>query len=925
MRDDQDVRCPVLVGRAQERSELQQAVEQARRGQGAWINITGEAGIGKTRLVSEFGGSVSKHQARVITGRCSSVDRSTPYRPFAEVLLSVAADLPAALPKSLAPYTAALARFMPAWVDQAVVASESPAVLGASLLRLLQWWGHGGPVVLVVEDLHWADDDTLAACEYVAAHVEALPVVALATWRPDEVSTASTRMLGQHRSVHLGPLTSTEVAQLATECTGATPSEATLARLAERSNGLPLLVEDLLEEGSAAPRRYAALVAERLGRLSAPTVSAIVAAALLGEQFELSLLRVSLQSREIDPTEAIKDAIAAGVIVADAEAVRFRHALTHEAVLAAAPAVRVDLSGLVASALAETGTAPNLSRAAQLWADVGDRVSAVAVLERAAELVDRDGTPGAALSLLERARGLAGDRPTQLRIDRSRLAHLAALGRADEVDRLGNSLLDRVGRHDEDSVRLALAGSALDAGQPDRAAAHLDAVRSAPDDPARLLLQARLALQSGAGDRRLTAEHLARQAIAVSGGAPATACEALELAARCARSRSLDDAAALLARALDVADHAELTAWRLRLLNELGTVEMLRSADGARLRRAHDAALSAGALDVAVGTAVNLVALAAMRGELEATRAGARSAYDDALRLGLRPLAAAAMTMEALSYGFRGEREPMERRLRAAHELAPDDADLEAFGWGAGRGICALVREEREEAIGAFSRAGLKHVPVGSLDTARSPRLLVLAVTGDAVEEDFAAARATSTPGAGWSELWLGYAEAVAAGARSDGAAATVAFDRADAAASRHPLFRAIGLRLVAEAALRDGWGDPVDWLRQAEATFVAGGQERIASGCRGLLKRAGAPATRRRGADRALPKELLRAGVTTREAEVLGLVAERLSNNEIAERLYLSPRTVEKHVASLLMKLGVVDRAALGRAVLESPPRMGA
>lgn len=326
-------------------------------------------------------------------------------------------------------------------------------------------------------------------------------------------------MLGQHRSVHLAPLTSAEVAQLAIECTGASPSEATLGRLAERSNGLPLLVEDLLEEGSAAPRRYAALVAERLGRLSAPTVSAVVAAALLGEQFELLLLRVSLQSREVDQTVAIKEAIDAGLIVADAEAVRFRHALTHEAVLAAAPVVRVALCGLVASALAETGTASNLSRAAQLWADAGDRPSAVPMLERAAELADRDGTPGAALSLLERAGGLADDRATQLRIDRSRLAHPAALGRADDVDRLGNSLLDRVGGTDEDSVRLTLARSALDAGQPERAAAHLDAVRSAPDDPARLLLQARLALQSGAGDRRLVAEHLARQAIAVSEGA----------------------------------------------------------------------------------------------------------------------------------------------------------------------------------------------------------------------------------------------------------------------------------------------------------------------------------------------------------------------------------------------------------------------
>ena len=111
---------------------------------------------------------------------------------------------------------------------------------------------------------------------------------------------------------------------------------------------------------------------------------------------------------------------------------------------------------------------------------------------------------------------------------------------------------------------------------------------------------------------------------------------------------------------------------------------------------------------------------------------------------------------------------------------------------------------------------------------------------------------------------------------------------------------------------MRDGWGAPVDWLRQAEAVFVVGGQDRIAGACRALLKNAGAPVTRRRGADRTLPSALLQARVTAREAEVLELVGERLGNKEIAARLFLSPRTVEKHVASLLAKLATEDRAAL-------------
>lgn len=189
---------------------------------------------------------------------------------------------------------------------------------------------------------------------------------------------------------------------------------------------------------------------------------------------------------------------------------------------------------------------------------------------------------------------------------------------------------------------------------------------------------------------------------------------------------------------------------------------------------------------------------------------------------------------------------------------------------------------------------------------------MTLAAAGTATAADLAAAQAIATPGAGWSDLWLGYGEAALAGARSDEHTAATALVSAETAARRHPLFRAIGLRLLAEAALRDRWGDPVSWLLEAEAVFISGGQDRIAAACRGLLRQAGATVPRRRGADRALPASLLRRAVTAREAEVLGLVAERLSNKDIAARLYLSPRTVEKHVASLLAKLGLPDRSAL-------------
>ncbi|MGH9149624.1 MAG: response regulator transcription factor, partial [Acidimicrobiales bacterium] len=225
---------------------------------------------------------------------------------------------------------------------------------------------------------------------------------------------------------------------------------------------------------------------------------------------------------------------------------------------------------------------------------------------------------------------------------------------------------------------------------------------------------------------------------------------------------------------------------------------------------------------------------------------------------------------------------------------------------------CALVREERADAIRAMQRAVQMAAPIDSLDTARGPLLVARAADGHATIDDLTAARATATPGAGWSDLWVGLGEAMWAGASGDASRAEQLFAAADLAGRRHPLFRAIGLRLAAEAGLRDGWGEPVRWLTEADAVFVAGGQDRIAAACRALLKQAGAPTTRRRGADRGLPPDLLRRGVTAREAEVLTLVSEHLGNKEIAARLYLSPRTVEKHVASLLAKFAVSDRAGL-------------
>jgi DNA-binding CsgD family transcriptional regulator len=158
----------------------------------------------------------------------------------------------------------------------------------------------------------------------------------------------------------------------------------------------------------------------------------------------------------------------------------------------------------------------------------------------------------------------------------------------------------------------------------------------------------------------------------------------------------------------------------------------------------------------------------------------------------------------------------------------------------------------------------------------------------------------------------LRYAEAVVLGraGRADEAAARMS--AGDELLEGVEWLRHHGRRLVAEAALVDRWGDPVAWLREAQAFFESRGYDRLASSCRALLRRAGAPVPRRRQGTENVPAALRAIGVTAREVEVLSLLAEGRSNREIGARLYLSPRTVERHVANLAAKTGLEHRSQL-------------
>ena len=392
------------------------------------------------------------------------------------------------------------------------------------------------------------------------------------------------------------------------------------------------------------------------------------------------------------------------------------------------------------------------------------------------------------------------------------------------------------------------------------------------------------------------------------------ACEALEALGSCARLHDLGAAAAAFARALDVAAAGNLRVHRLRILNELGTVEMLRDARGERLEQARSEASRAGAVGLAVGIGANIAALMAMTARFEDAMEVAGEVERTALRLGLIPLQAAALLMQGFAVAHQGRPREMEHYLAAAEATAPDDPDLRAGAWGIGRGISALLAEDRSGARQAFARARAEapdqHARI--LNPYEGPELLLRVLAAEAGRGRdrccicwsrhrgaLASAMVRCRPGSSQGSRWRcrrGLRRAERGARRGRPLPSLLRPDDAPGRGGSHP----------------GQLGNTRELLRTADATFTRLRLGRASAACRALLKAAGQPAPRRRAADPGLPARLAAAGVTTREAEVLDLLADRLSNREIAGRLFLSPRTVEKHVAALLAKLGGEDRSNL-------------
>jgi DNA-binding CsgD family transcriptional regulator/tetratricopeptide (TPR) repeat protein len=846
---------PVLVEREHPLARLTALLDEAAGGSGRLVFLGGEAGVGKTSLVGALVGAAAGRLA-VRRGECDSITTTAALGPFIEAVPELSEVLEQA-----------------ADVDRLRLFHRLRSALSAE------------PTLLVLEDVHWADEATLDLLRFLGRRLAALPLLVVATFRDDEVPGGSplTGVLGDLATapgvsrLSLSPLTEGGVRQLL-ESAGS-PLDA--AQLHRSTGGNPFYVSEVIASGwLQLPATVRDAVLARTARLSPAAQGVLAASAVLGQRADLPLLlTVSGQS-----AAAVDECVGSGVLVGDAEGWAFRHELARQAVeQTLTPGTRVRLHVAALSALRTLGGADG-SRMAYHAAAAGDRD---AVLEYA---------PGAAA----RSARLGAHREAA---EQYRLAlRFADAGHGDRV-----ALLEAL------SYECYLTDQAQDAWAARRSALELSA--EAGDLRAVGTDQRWLSRLSWFLGRNADAEQYGAQSVATlervdDGHELAMAYSNLALLRML--GGDLAGAIAWGQRALGLARRIHDRDVEIHALNNIGTA-MATDDDGidgrARLAQSLDLALAADAHEHAARAYTNLGSVAVTNYRLadadRTLRAGL--AYCDERDLDSWGLYIAAWLARSLAeQGRYAEADACASSILRRPHLSP----VTRIPAAVVSGLLAIRRGQDD----AGQLAGALAMAAGTGESQR----LVPAACGlaeaawlagrldeiePAVEAAWPAALAHPNRWAlGELSWWL----AVAGVRRPTPAPVARPFRLlldGDWKAAAHA-WRELGCPLWAARAL-------------ASSPDLSDGREALE-----LVDRIGAPAVRRamlrdrhaagipvpRGPQAA--RQANPAGLTARELEVLRLLAQGLSDAELAQRLFLSQKTVGHHVSAVLHKLGEPTRA---------------
>ena len=877
--------CPVLVGRAAELDALVAAFERARAGRGEVVYVTGEAGIGKSRLAHELAAIAEGTGARVFRGRAVPGSGAAAFRPLTEALAPVVATVEQSA--DLAPWLPALATIVPTASPLPQHADVTAPVRGEAVLRLLASACGPGGAVVVLEDLHWGDPETVAVVEHLTDNLGRAPVLCVVTVRDDEPGAAREliRRVAAARTalvLTLGRLNDVQVGAMVYSCAGASDPGA-IARIVSVAEGVPFLIEELLVSPGL-PASFAATVESRLAALSDTDRRVLVTAAAFGRHFDWRLLASASAVSPDEVVDALDRGVGAQLLSVHGDGFRFRHALTADAVFqSVVPPRREAFASAALAALDEVGgdvpahlaeRAGQSERAGRLHLALGE------------EALDR-GALHTALVALDRATALLPEGDERDAAGARLVDVLALAGRADDAATLGRRLVVRLPGSRAAAVHLRVAAAAIATARWEAAREHLAAAGALVDRPALTaeltVREAELAYETGDTAR---AEASAREALTVATREELAAveCEALQILGRCARRRSLVDAEGWFRRALSVADEHDLPLWRLRALHEIGTIGLLDRSDVSALLDAQALAESIGAMGTAAVLDIEIAAGLNSANELPASVEHGVRAVQRGSELGMDVVVAYGWLHVSTGARMMGDGERADEAAAAARAAAPGNRDVEGLLVG-GEMLAALVAGDVERGLCLAERFTelLRGSTTAPPAHHRAALPLLLAAAGRTAE---AAAAVGELEDAGidvnrGARAWLLHTRAVLAG-RTDPQHALDLALAADADLATLPMWRALGRRLVTDAAAAAGWKVPAEWR--------------------------GTPAAR------SMPETWTALGVTRREADVLALVVEGLSNREISDRLYLSVRTVEKHVESLLRKTATRTRTQLAR-----------
>jgi hypothetical protein len=346
-----------FVGRAAALRRVSKLWEQLSTGHGGGVALAGEPGIGKTRLTARVAAGAHADGAVVLHGRADE-ESISPYQPFVEALRQYAAHRPrlveeTRLPTATAQELTGLIPELGATPSVAMSRQDRPRSrheLFDAIVRLLLHAAEAQRLLLVLDDLQWADPPTLSLLRQLVRRGAGSPLLVIVTYSDVDSNAAGplTQVLSELRreagmeTIRLEGLRRAEVVSLAAAHLGRRPIErAYTQRLFEQTGGNPFFIEELLHTPPAAPDERVTVpegvkdvIGRRLDRLAPTTLDILTLAAVLGNDFRLEALQaVALDQRQDDVIAALEAAVAARVILEDPDEVdrfSFTHALVRE-------------------------------------------------------------------------------------------------------------------------------------------------------------------------------------------------------------------------------------------------------------------------------------------------------------------------------------------------------------------------------------------------------------------------------------------------------------------------------------------------------------------------------------------------------------------------------------------------------------------